>query len=94
MYRYTRASRVTYGGGGGYSWLPFDDATSFVFKPVVSVTEFASLNSLLTAEAIGYVNIDKANIMTGEEKYKINVPISGGSDLSEWPRSVASHLRL
>lgn len=42
------------------------------FIPVLPLQSFSSLNSLLTAEAIGYVNVDKANIITGEEIYKIN----------------------
>lgn len=72
-YRYTRASRVTYGGAAGSRQC----YQSFF----ITVLEFSSLNSLLTAEATGYVNIDKANIMTGEERYKINVQILSISGL-------------
>lgn len=62
----------------------------------VSVTKFSSLNSLLTAEAIGYVNVDKANIMTGEEIYKINVQIwsISGLDLFELPQLVVTYCIL
>ena len=57
-------------GGGGVQPAP-DDATSFFFflfflYTCVSVTRFSSLNSQLTAEAIGYVNVDKANTITGK----------------------------
>lgn len=79
-YRYTRASRVTYGegggalgvGGAGYSWLPSMLPVFFLYT-CVSVTRFSSLNSQLTAEAIGYVNVNKANTITGKEIYKINI---------------------
>lgn len=64
-YRYTRASRVTYGGIAG----PRQCYHSF-FTHVLVFTTLSLLNSLLTAEAIGYVNFDKANVMTGEETYK------------------------
>lgn len=54
----------------GYSWLPL---TLPVFPLYLCCfTKFSSLNSLLTAEAIGYVNVDKANFMTGKE-IKISV---------------------
>lgn len=43
----------------------------FLLYTCVGVTKFKSLNSLLTAEAIEYVNFNKANIMTGEEIYKM-----------------------
>lgn len=75
-YRYTRASRVTHGGAAGSR-----QCYQSFFITCVSVTKFSSLNSLLTAEATGYVNIDKANIMTGEERYKINVQILSISGL-------------
>ena len=68
-YRYTRASRVTYGEGAGYSRLPtMLPVFFFLFflYTCVSVTRFSSLNSQLTAEAIGYVNVDKANTITGK----------------------------
>lgn len=63
-------------GGGvqvGYSWLPTTLPVLFfffVFTPVLALQSFSSLNSLLTAEAIGYVNVDKANVMTGKEIQK------------------------
>lgn len=59
-------------GRGGVQLAP-DDATSFFLYTCVSVTRFSSLNSQLTAEAIGYVNVNKANTITGKEIYKINI---------------------
>lgn len=86
-YRYTRASRVTYGGEGGGGTAGSRRCYLFFvlfFFPFtcVSVTKFSSLNSLLTAEAIRYVNVDKANIMTGEEIYKINIQTWSASGTS------------
>lgn len=62
----------------------------------VSITKISSLNSLLTAEAIGNVNVDKANIMTGQEIYKINVQIRSisGLDLFGLPQLVVIYLLL
>lgn len=57
----------------GYSWLP--TMLPVFLYTCVSVPKFASLNSLLTAEAIRYVNVDKANIRTGEQIYKINIQL-------------------
>lgn len=59
-------------GRGGVQLAPVD-ATSFFLYTCVSVTRFSSLNSQLTAEAIGYVNVNKANTITGKEIYKINI---------------------
>lgn len=59
-------------GGAGYSWLPSMLPVFFLYT-CVSVTRFSSLNSQLTAEAIGYVNVNKANTITGKEIYKINI---------------------
>lgn len=73
--------------GGGGSWLL--PMLPFLLHTCVGVTKFKSLNSLLTAEAIKYVNFNKANIMTGEEIYKMfSYGPQSGLDLSEWPRLV------
>lgn len=70
------------GWGGGDSWLL--PMLPFLLHTCVGVTKFKSLNSLLTAEAIEYVNFNKANIMTGEEMYKMfSCGPQSGPDLSE-----------
>lgn len=69
-------------GGWGGSWLL--PMLPFLLHTCVGVTKFKSLNSLLTAEAIEYVNFNKANIMTGEEMYKMfSCGPQSGLDLSE-----------
>lgn len=70
------------GNSGGNSWL--SPMLPFLLHTCVGVTKFKSLNSLLTAEAIKYVNFNKANIMTGEEIYKMfSYGPQSGLDLSE-----------
>lgn len=51
----------------GYSWL-LTMLLVFLYT-FFSITKFSSLNSLLMAEAIGYVNVDKDNIIAGQELY-------------------------